>query len=99
MYARLNPHHGWVWQESDGTKGPFILGDVERYAGMLSGFTPDGRKCARPLFEFDALSHDGEEWHPTADLIAQVPREGKSRVRVRDLSLPVALDQDQNGFL
>lgn len=95
MYARLSPAFGWVWEEPDGTRGPFILGDVERYAGMLTGFTPDGRKCARPLPEFDSLSLDGEEWKPLSDLLALVPREGKSRVRVRDMSLPVALDQDQ----
>ena len=99
MYGRLNRTYGWVWQNDDGTLGPFILEDVERYAGMLTGFTPDGRKCARPLSEFEALSVNGEEWHPTADLLSQVPREGTSRVRVRDLSLPVALDQDQDGFL
>jgi hypothetical protein len=99
VYARLSPAYGWRWEEPDGTLGPFVLGDVERYAGMLTGFTPDGRKCARPQCEFDALSHDGEEWHPTAYLLAQVPREGSSRVRIRDLSLPVALDQDQDGFL
>lgn len=98
MYARLSTAYGWTWQEPDGTQGPFVLGDVERYAGMITGFTRDGRKCARPLSEFDALSFDGKEWHPTADLLAQVPREGSS-VRVRDLSLPVALDQDQDGFL
>lgn len=98
MYARLNRAYGWAWQYADGSLGPFVLEDVERYAGMLTGFTPDGRKCARPLSEFEALSDDGEEWHPTADLLAQVPREG-SCVRVRDLSLPLALDQDQDGFL
>lgn len=99
MYARLSSAYGWAWQEPDGSRGPFILGDVERYAGMMTGFTRDGRKCARPLCEFDALSIDGEEWHPTADLLAYVPREGVSRVRVRDLSLPVALDKDQDGLL
>jgi hypothetical protein len=99
VYARLNVAYGWTWLHQDGTQGPFVLEDVERYAGMLTGFTPDGRKCARPLSEFDLLSKDGEEWHPMVDLLALVPREDTSRVRVRDVSLPVALDQDQDGFL
>lgn len=95
MYGRLNAAYGWTWKYDDDTIGPFILEDVEQYAGMMTGFTPDGRKCARPRSEFEALSFDGHEWHPTADLLAQVPQETQSRVRIRDLRLPVAFDEDQ----
>ena len=98
MYGRLNRVYGWTWENEDGTRGPFILKDVEMYAGMMTGYTPDGRKCARPFSEFEALSVDGEDWQPTASLLSQVPQEG-SCVRIRDLSLPMALDQDQDGFL
>lgn len=94
MYARLTPTYGWTWKYDDGTIGPFILSEVERYAGMLSGWTPDGRKCARPQTEFDALSHDGKTWHPTRTLLAQVPQETTPNVRIRDLRLPVAFDED-----
>lgn len=95
MYARLNGVYGWAWQHEDGTLGPFILHQVERYAGMLSGFTTDGRRCARPLSEFDALSHDGRSWQPVTELLALVPEE-KPHVRSRKLSdvqLPPGEDQ------
>lgn len=95
MLARLNVTYGWTWKHDDGTTGPFILADVERYAGMITGWTPDGRKCCRPLPEFEALSIDGQEWQPTADLLAQVPWETQSRVRIRDLPLPFPLDEDR----
>lgn len=97
MYARLNVAYGWLWQYDDDTIGPFILHDVERYAGMVSGWTLDGRKCARPLSEIEALSTDGVTWQPTSSLLAQVPQEEHaSRVRkIRDVSLPVAFDEDQ----
>ncbi len=95
MYGRLNAAYGWTWRYDDNTIGPFVLQDVERYAGMLSGWTMDGRKCARPQSEFEALSTDGQEWFATADLLSQVPQETTSRVRIRDLPLQVALDEDQ----
>ncbi len=95
MYARLNRAYGWTWQYEDGSWGPFILENVERYAGMLAGWTPNGRKCARPVSEFEALSHDGIDWYPTNDLISRVKEEGHRRVRFTDLSLPVAFDEDQ----
>lgn len=95
MYARLSKAYGW----HDGTGGFLVLREVERYAGMMTGRTITADKVfARPLSEFEALSVDGEEWHPTANLLALVPWETSS-VQVRDLSLPVALDQDQDGFL
>jgi hypothetical protein len=65
---------------------------------MLGGTGKDGKQYARPLFEFEALSIDGEEWRPTAHLLALVPWE-KEHVQIRDLSLPVALDKDQDGLL
>lgn len=70
MYARLNPAYGWTWKGSE-----FILSDTIRYAGMFSGRTPDGRVCARPLIEFDALSHDGISWKPVHELREMVPWE------------------------
>lgn len=87
MHARLNPNCGWRWQYDDGTMGHFVLTAVERYAGMLSGLDPSGRRTARPQIDFDALSHDGIEWHPFADLRELVPWEG-SNVRVRNVPLP-----------
>lgn len=96
MYARLNASYGWTWKYEDKSIGPFILQDIERYAGMLSGWTFDGRKCARPLSEFEALSLDGEDWHPTASLLALVPQESNRGVPVQDLPLPVAFDEDQS---
>jgi hypothetical protein len=95
VYARLNRAYGWAWQDAEGNLSSFVLVDVERYAGMISGYTADGRKCARPLSEFDALSVDGENWQPLAILLALVPLEAK-HVRVRDLPLQVAFDQDQS---
>jgi hypothetical protein len=97
VYARLNVAYGWSWQYDDGTVGPFILQNVERYAGMVTGWTPDGRKCARPMSEVEALSTDGETWHPTSALLVHVPQEENSgRVRnIRDVPLPVAFDEDQ----
>lgn len=97
MYGRLSQVYGWAWQHEDGTLGPFILYDVEKYAGMIAGYTPDGRKCARPSSEFDSLSHDGKTWHPTQTLLAQVPKENDApgKLRQRDLPLPLAFDEDQ----
>ncbi len=95
MYGKLNTAYGWAWKYEDNTLGPFILKGVERYAGMLTGYTPDGRKCARPLSEFEALSTNGEDWHPTATMLAQVPPEATHNVRIRDVPLPIPLDEDQ----
>lgn len=94
MYARLNLAYGWFWKEN-GFLVPFILTDAERYAGMLTGWNQDGRKCARPVNEVEALSLDGELWLPTKDLLAQVPWESRNNVRIRDLPLPVAFDEDR----
>lgn len=95
MYGRLNRTYGWTWQYEDGTFGPFILDDIEHYAGMIAGYTLNGRKCTRPVGEYEALSHDGIEWHPTRDLLVMVPREASAkRVRTTDLPLPVSLDED-----
>lgn len=89
MYGRLNGVYGWAWQYEDGSLGPFILHNVERYAGMITGFTTDGRKCTRPQSEFDALSHDGRDWRPLVELLAQVPEENHVQgKRVRDVQLP-----------
>jgi hypothetical protein len=96
MYARLNLLYGWTWPAEDGSPGPFILDEIERYKGMICGFTPDGRKCTRPLMEFDALSQDGITWQPTKTLFSQVPLESYTRVRTRDLPLPISLDKDQD---
>ncbi len=93
MYGRLSATYGWTWRTGD-TIGAFVLRDIERYAGCITGWTETGRKCTRPLGEFEALSTDGIEWHPTADLLAQVPWESDSRVRTRDVPLPTTLDED-----
>ena len=93
MYGRLSSLYGWKWQYSDKTLGPFVLEDIERYAGMITGWTPDGRKCTRPISEFDGLSRDGVEWHPMTDLLPLVPLE-TCGVQDRDLPLPVAFDED-----
>lgn len=87
MYARLNPALGWTWENEDGTRGFFILSDIERYAGMLAGMTPKGRACTRPMTEYDALSFDGIEWFPLAELKEQIPWE-RSSVRTTDVPLP-----------
>lgn len=87
MQARLNPGFGWQWKNEDGSLGPFVLSDVERYAGMVSGTAPDGRKCARPLGEFDALSIDGIEWKPFFELRETIPWE-KAHVQEQVLHLP-----------
>lgn len=86
MHARLNPGFGWQWKNEDGSLGPFVLSDVERYAGMVSGKAPDGRKCARPLGEFDALSLDGVEWKPFFELRETIPWE--NHVHQEVLHLP-----------
>jgi hypothetical protein len=94
MYAKLSEVYGWAWQYEDGTLGPFILHNVERYAGMIAGYTTDGRKCTRPRTEFDALSYDGRDWKPVHELLAELPEEQNVRPRkVRDLQLPPEQDQ------
>lgn len=87
MYGRLNRVYGWAWKYEDGTLGPFVLFNLEQYAGMFVGYTPDGRRCCRPRTEFEALSHDGETWYPTPELLSQVPQESRS-VRTNDVPLP-----------
>lgn len=90
MYARLNVTYGWVWQNEDGTLGPFVIHTIEQYHGMITGFTKDGRKACRPATEFDALSYNGRDWFPTKELLRQVPQESRNgKVRIRDVLLPV----------
>lgn len=91
MYGRLNRAYGWAWEYEDGSLGPFILHEVERYAGMISGFTTDGRKCTRPQSEFDGLSHDGRTWFPVGELLSQMPTEAP-HVRIDDVPLPPPRD-------
>lgn len=93
MYARLNPAYGWFWIGEDGTRSLFILSGVRRNAGMVSGITPDGRYCTRPLMEYDALSLDGETWRPFSELRPSIPWEEGYDV-FRDVPLP-----DWNGDL
>lgn len=69
MLARLSFVYGWRWKKDDGTWGPFILTDIERYAGMIAGRAPNGRICTRPISEYDAVSEDGIEWRPVKDLV------------------------------
>lgn len=88
MYARLNPLYGWTYPMEDGSPGPFILVDIECYHGMITGYAPNGRKAARPATEFDALSHDGQDWHPTKEMLSLVPKESRGKVRTTDLPLP-----------
>lgn len=87
MHARLNPSCGWRWRYDDGTYGHYILTDVQRYAGMVCGFNPAGKMTTRPQIDFDALSHDGEEWHPFSVMKELIPWESSS-VPVRDVPLP-----------
>lgn len=42
---------------------------------MVSGKAPNGRICARPLGEFDALSEDGIIWKPFNELREMIPWE------------------------
>ena len=87
MYARLNAGFGWRWENEDGSLGPFVLSSAMRYAGMVSGTRPDGRVCARPLSEFDALSIDGIEWQPFAVLRELIPWEA-THVQQETVHLP-----------
>lgn len=75
MFARLSVTYGWVWVDERGARGPFIVSDIMRYAGMVTGRAPSGRIAARPLIEYDALSLDGQEWLPVADLRHLIPWE------------------------
>lgn len=95
MYARLNATFGWQWKYEDGSFGAFIIHSVERYHGMITGFTTDGRKVARPSTEFDALSLNGRDWFPTKELLSQVPQESHGKVQARDLPLPTPVDENQ----
>lgn len=88
MLARLNSGFGWTWTNEDGSLSPFVLSDVERYAGMLSGKAPNGRICARPLGEFDALSMDGIEWKPFYELRETIPWENHVQEQVLHLPEP-----------
>lgn len=54
---------------------------------MVSGKAPDGRICARPLSEFDALSEDGIYWKPFAELRELLPWENHVQEQVVHLPL------------
>lgn len=88
MYARLGAGFGWTVLDEQGVRGPVVLADVHRYAGMVSGkAVHDGRPWARPLCEFEALSEDGTEWKPFYELRSFIPWE--HYVRQEELPLPV----------
>lgn len=87
MFARLSEGFGWVVVDDQGVRGPVVLSDVSRYAGMVSGkAVHDGRLWARPLGEFEALSEDGIDWKPFFELRSLIPWE--NHVRNQELSLP-----------
>lgn len=87
MFARLSAGFGWTYENEEGTRGPIVLVDVHRYAGMVAGKAAhDGRPWARPLGEFDALSVDGIEWKPFFELRTLIPWE--NYVRDQELPLP-----------
>ena len=75
MYGRLNPNM-FGWRDEQGERIPFVLSAIYRYAGMYSGIAPDGRICARPIVDFDALSLDEIVWYPAHELGVLVPMEG-----------------------
>lgn len=85
MYARLLPYC-WVVDES-GVRSAFVISDIRRYAGMLSGLTHDGRSISRPLIDFEAVSYDGIEWHPLPTLRHLIPWENDD-VPEQYLSVP-----------
>lgn len=92
MYARLSEGFGWVYEDAQGHRGPVVLSDVSRYAGMVSGkAVHDGRPWSRPLGEFEALSEDGVEWKPFYELRAVIPWE--TYVQQEELSLPVDIGE------
>lgn len=75
MYARLNSVY---WTEIDpltGDAGPFVLKDVFRKCGMINGVSRSGMHTGRPVFEFDAVSIDGENWLPLKENISLIPQE------------------------
>lgn len=84
MYARLSSCY--VYTDESGVPGAFVVSNLIRYAGMLSGTSLDGRPVSRPLVEFDALSLDGTTWQPTHKLRHLIPWEG-DRVP-KDLCMP-----------
>lgn len=87
MFARLSEGFGWVVVDDQGVRGPVVLSDVSRYAGMVSGkAVHDGRLWARPLGEFEALSEDGIDWKPFFELRTLIPWE--KHVCNQELSLP-----------
>lgn len=73
MYARLLPYC-WVVDES-GVRSALVISEISRYAGMLVGRTHDGREVARPIVDFESVSHDGIEWHPMPKLRHLIPWE------------------------
>lgn len=87
MHGRLSTAYGWYWVTDGGIRGPFVLTDIHRYAGMVAGYNPEGRLCTRPLIEFDAFSLDGILWQPAGELRPLIPWEG-NHVRERILRLP-----------
>lgn len=88
MYARLHSAFGWTAVDEQGIRGPVVLANIHRYAGMVSGkAVHDGRPWARPLCEFEALSEDGVKWQPFYQLRSFIPWE--SHVQETELPLPM----------
>jgi hypothetical protein len=76
MWGRLNPLLGWQYRGLNGKLEPFILYDLRRNSGMLSGIgTHSGVLATRPLQDFDLLSIDGKYWRDRSHLLALVPQE------------------------
>lgn len=73
MYARLSGAMGWQRVDSNGAVRPFVLSNVTRHQGMITGRSDDGRWMSRPAAEVDALSLDGEVWLPRPELFNEIP--------------------------